>query len=91
MEILPGYMFLSVATKFKPSFLHPPGSLTQPNRECISSHSGVHSTSSLSVLRSFWVAVELGTETGGLPGTMTGGVGRISVGTKPTPGVTGVR
>lgn len=28
--------------------------------------------------------------TGGLPGTMTGGVGTISVGTNPTPGVTGV-
>lgn len=29
--------------------------------------------------------------TGGLPGTMTGVVGRISVGTNPTPGVTGAK
>lgn len=35
--------------------------------------------------------VEPGTVTGGLPGTMTGVVGRISVGTNPTPGVTGAK
>lgn len=57
----------------------------------ISKHKHNWSTSSLSVLRSFWVAVEPGTVTGGLPGTITGVVGRISVGTNPTPGVTGAK
>lgn len=54
-------------------------------------HNGAYHTSSLSVLRSFCVVVDPGTVTGGLPGTMTGGVGTISVGTNPTPEVTGVK
>lgn len=41
-------------------------------------------TSNLSVRRSFWLDDEPAvTETGGLPGTITGVLGRISVGTRP--------
>lgn len=49
-------------------------------------------TSSLSVRSSFWLEDEPAvTETGGLPGTMTGVLGRMSVGTRPMLWDMGVR
>lgn len=47
-------------------------------------------TSSLSVRRSFCGGADPETETG-FPGTITDCVGTISVGTNPTPEVTGVK
>lgn len=49
-------------------------------------------TSSLSVRSSFWLEDEPAvTETGGLPGTITGVLGRMSVGTRPMLCDMGVR
>ena len=49
-------------------------------------------TSNLSVRNNFWLDDEPAvTETGGLPGTMTGVLGRISVGTRPMLWDMGVR
>ena len=48
-------------------------------------------TSSLSVRSSFWLEEEPCTEMGGLPGTMSGVLGSISVGTRPMLWVLGVR
>lgn len=49
-------------------------------------------TSSLSVRSSFWLEEEPAvTETGGLPGTITGVLGRMSVGTRPMLWDMGVR
>lgn len=52
----------------------------------------VQVTSSLSARRSFWLEEEPAvTDTGGLPGTMTGVLGRMSVGTRPMLWDIGVR